>query len=487
MGKNTILGLIAFCIPLQAYAADQTIFTTQKPAVTGARDGVEYELGMRFSSAKDGQIKAIRFYKSPGETGAHTGKIYSASGQILAQVSFSAETACVTGSGCWQQQALSAPLSIAAGTEYVVSVNTGNQYYVATNYGLDAPVVSGDLTTAVGGNGVYGPVGSKPGNSYQNSNYFRDVVFAASSAPVVISKFKLGDRVQAWRQVNVRGTPALNGTLLGTQPNGAMGKLIAGPTAANGYIWWRIDYDNGVDGFSGEDNFNLASASPPPPSPSPAPAPAPSPSPSPVSGPPLTFNDARFNNAISIPGPLSIPVGGSLTDRSIEEFSGDSTIFCGGSCNMTRVRVNSRECVRLTSGNMVITDSYLEATGQGDDHADGIQAYSPGSHGTLTLRNTSIVAHNTAATAGIFIADNWKADMVDLENVMFKGGPYGFRLHEDGYTAGHLRMKNVCFVGPFGFGMMIIDPLAIIDEWTNVNECVIQNGQLVITKPIPRP
>lgn len=218
----------------------------------------------------------------------------------------------------------------------------------------------------------------------------------------------------------------------------------------------------------------------------PAPTPAPGPAPSVFSGPPLNPSDLRFTNVVSISTTVNIKNGGSLSDRSIEEYSGGSTINCEGSCTLSRIRVSSREVVRVIKNDVVISDSYLEATGVGDDHADVIQAYGPGNSGTLTLRNTSIVAHNTAATAGIFVADNWKPDLVDLENVMFSGGPFGLRLHADGYSNAHLRMKDVCFVGPFGFNRMLIDGF-IIDEWTNVNDCVIQNGQLIITKAIPRP
>lgn len=203
-------------------------------------------------------------------------------------------------------------------------------------------------------------------------------------------------------------------------------------------------------------------------------------------GPPLSFDDVRFANIASRTTPISIANGGSLTGMSIVEGSGDPTIVCQGSCTLTGVRVDSRECIRAVKGNLVISDSYLEATGDGDDHADVIQAYGPGNNGTLTLRNTSIVAHNTAATAGIFVADSWKPDLIDLENVMFSGGPFGLRLHADGYANAHLRMKNVCFVGPFLYNRMLIEGF-IIDEWTNVNDCVIQNGQLVVTKAIPRP
>jgi hypothetical protein len=134
---------------------------------------------MRFKVSSSGVIKAIRFYKSRGETGVHTGKIYSASGTLLASVRFSGETA----SG-WQSQALATPLNVAINTVYVVSVNTGNQYYVATNGGLASGLTNGQISAIAGpNNGVYGPVGSMPTRSYQSSNYFRDVVFTAGNSP----------------------------------------------------------------------------------------------------------------------------------------------------------------------------------------------------------------------------------------------------------------------------------------------------------------
>ncbi|MEZ0391079.1 MAG: hypothetical protein ACAH59_02610, partial [Pseudobdellovibrionaceae bacterium] len=41
---------------------------------------------------------------------------------------------------------------------------------------------NGSLRSVVGSNGVYGPVGARPTSSYQNSNYFRDIVFVADSS-----------------------------------------------------------------------------------------------------------------------------------------------------------------------------------------------------------------------------------------------------------------------------------------------------------------
>ena len=63
-----------------------SLFTTQTPAQPNFTDGpgVDWEVGMRFVSSNTGSIQAIRYYKSPSETGTHVGRIWSATGQQLA-------------------------------------------------------------------------------------------------------------------------------------------------------------------------------------------------------------------------------------------------------------------------------------------------------------------------------------------------------------------------------------------------------------------
>ncbi|MGZ3782341.1 MAG: DUF4082 domain-containing protein [Pseudobdellovibrionaceae bacterium] len=158
-------------------SASQTLLTSQIPKSLQVSDGsnVNYELGMRFYSTQAGKITSIRFYKSAAETGTHVGKIYSSSGQLLGQVTFTNETA-----SDWQQADLAAPIAITANTEYTVSVNTGNSYYVDTVSGMASQITNGKLNSVVGSNGVYGPVGVRPTTSWQNSNYFRDIVFVPS-------------------------------------------------------------------------------------------------------------------------------------------------------------------------------------------------------------------------------------------------------------------------------------------------------------------
>lgn len=171
--------------------AAYTVLTTQTPDVSGT-DG-PYEMGMKFSSSVPGVITKIRFLKASSEGTGHTGKLWSASTQTqLASVSFTAETA----SG-WQEATLSTPYAILPDTVYVVSVNTIGGYS-ATPLELATAITNGPLSSVAGNNGVYGTVNSYPASSYNNTNYFRDVVFVpadteAPTAPASLAATNITD------------------------------------------------------------------------------------------------------------------------------------------------------------------------------------------------------------------------------------------------------------------------------------------------------
>jgi uncharacterized repeat protein (TIGR01451 family) len=204
-------------------AAAATLFTTQTPAATFS-DG-PYELGMKFQSSAAGTITAIRYYKDPGESATgHVGHLWDASGNLLATVNFSGESA----SG-WQQQGLSAAVAIQAGKTYVVSVNSVSNY-VATAQGLAAAVVNASLSSvADGANGVYGNPGVFPNSSFNSTNYFRDVVFQPNV--VQASQCISGEK---YVSVNGPGGPFVRNSVTSNNPNtGAANPLIASVPGAN--------------------------------------------------------------------------------------------------------------------------------------------------------------------------------------------------------------------------------------------------------------
>lgn len=180
-----------------------SVFTTQTPATSGT-DG-PYELGMKFQSSSDGTITKIRYYKVNDEDGSHTGRIWSSSGTQLASVSFSGET-----SSGWQEATLGTPLNILANTTYVVTVNS-NSAYGATNNGLQSVVSNGPLSSiADGSNGIYGTINTFPTNSWQNSNYFRDVVFVSGSSTVAVTGVSVSPTSAS---LDVDGTQQLTATI----------------------------------------------------------------------------------------------------------------------------------------------------------------------------------------------------------------------------------------------------------------------------------
>jgi YVTN family beta-propeller protein len=97
--------------------------STAQPAVASASETSPVNLGVQFTSAVNGQITGIRFYKGPGNTGTHTGELWTASGTLLGKVTFTGESA----SG-WQEADFSSPVAVTGGTTYVASYfapNTG--------------------------------------------------------------------------------------------------------------------------------------------------------------------------------------------------------------------------------------------------------------------------------------------------------------------------------------------------------------------------
>jgi hypothetical protein len=156
-----------------------TVLTTERPTLPPVAD-LPVELGMKFKSSTPGTITRFRYYKVAGETGTHTGRLWSADGRLLKTAVFPAETD--TG---WQTVTLDTPYTVSADTVYIIAVNALS-YYAATWYGLATAVSNGPLSSIGGNNGVYNyTTGGFPTGSYNNTNYFRDVEFVpAQDDPV---------------------------------------------------------------------------------------------------------------------------------------------------------------------------------------------------------------------------------------------------------------------------------------------------------------
>jgi len=169
------------------------------PVNASSNDSTELELGMQFQSSVAGYVTGIRFYKGTGNTGTHTGSLWTTTGQKLASGTFTNETA--TG---WQTMTFARSVPIQANTTYEVSYHDPLGHYAAdSNYFTNGPATLQPMTgmqgTSTAPNGLFsvGPT-SFPNNSFQNSNYWVDPVFNTVPAPNI-------------QPPNVLGTTPTNG------------------------------------------------------------------------------------------------------------------------------------------------------------------------------------------------------------------------------------------------------------------------------------
>ncbi|MFY9976409.1 MAG: N,N-dimethylformamidase beta subunit family domain-containing protein, partial [Chromatiaceae bacterium] len=152
------------------------------PGLVADSDTSAVELGVKFRSGVDGFITGLRFYKSAGNTGPHVGSLWSSGGTLLAQVTFTNETA----SG-WQEASFTSPVAITADTVYVASYHAPVGRYSADTGYFASAYTNGPLTALASSesvNGVYQyGLGGFPTSSYLSTNYWVDVIMTTSSGP----------------------------------------------------------------------------------------------------------------------------------------------------------------------------------------------------------------------------------------------------------------------------------------------------------------
>ncbi|HSW75197.1 MAG TPA: DUF4082 domain-containing protein [Candidatus Saccharimonadales bacterium] len=160
------------------------------PNVDAESDSNAVSLGVQFQSQTAGYISGVRFYKGSGNGGTHVGSLWTAKHTLLAQATFSNESA----SG-WQDVTFSDMIPVAANTTYIASYFAPQGHYSYTANGLangitNAPLVALPGSSTAGGNGVYsygiGP--EVPINSTTGADYAVDVDFTTSYVAPTITQ-----------------------------------------------------------------------------------------------------------------------------------------------------------------------------------------------------------------------------------------------------------------------------------------------------------
>ena len=171
------------------------------PAVASVAGGGAAELGVRFTADVDGLVSGVRFFKGPGNTGAHVGSLWRGDGRLLASARFTNES-----SAGWQTVMFSSPVSVRAGTTYVASYSAPEGGYAVTRGGLSRRVSAPPLHVVADG-GVRTSGSGFPSRS-SSTNYWVDVVFSRApdtTPPAVVSR----SPVDGERSVSPSVSPAV--------------------------------------------------------------------------------------------------------------------------------------------------------------------------------------------------------------------------------------------------------------------------------------
>ena len=178
--------------------------STATPGTSDTNQTNPVELGVKFTSSSSGFITGLRFYKGVNNTGTHVGNLWSSTGTLLANATFTGESAAG-----WQQVNFSPPVAITANTVYVASYfSPTGDFAVDRNYfnvAATNPPLQALQNGASGPNGVYNYGGSSafPTTSFSASNYWVDVVFNSSGGSGALT---------IWPSTATPGTPDTNQT-----------------------------------------------------------------------------------------------------------------------------------------------------------------------------------------------------------------------------------------------------------------------------------
>lgn len=143
------------------------------PAIAVENDKSSVELGMRFQVTTDGEIEAFRVWRGDANDADMPVTLWAADGTKIATATFAD-----TDSQGWQEVRLDSPVAVQAGQTYTVSYHAPQGQYAVSENGFNNGMTSGSISVESGA-GVfnYGSGGSAPTQSYNNSNYWIDVVF----------------------------------------------------------------------------------------------------------------------------------------------------------------------------------------------------------------------------------------------------------------------------------------------------------------------
>ena len=182
-GQEATTGTVNVAV-VEPFAAEGLFTSSQTPSILSDPDPAQVNLGVKFVASEAGSIAGLKYYRGANDQGTHTGSLWSSTGQLLATATFAAETA----SG-WQTVYFSSPVTITPDTTYIASYHS-NGHYTATGDFFISDYTNDDRSLSAPGPGAgvytYGAGGLFP-TTTSNANYWVDVLFASSGAPIAVN------------------------------------------------------------------------------------------------------------------------------------------------------------------------------------------------------------------------------------------------------------------------------------------------------------
>jgi len=219
-----------------------------KPAEETALDRDGIEVGVRFQTSIGGEIEGIRFYKGFYNIGTHVVNLWDDQGNLIATATSTKADESLSG---WQTVLFDNPVQIQAGKTYTASYFTKGYYSLDTQY-FTSPITRGPITVQPGA-GVFTYTttpGVFPTESFQNSNYWVDVVFDAGPNTQPVAEDDSGFMVYR------NGKLTLSFAALTANDNDADGDLLSILSvggAQNGTV--TLNFQTGTVTFRPDDGY----------------------------------------------------------------------------------------------------------------------------------------------------------------------------------------------------------------------------------------
>lgn len=160
-------------------AGQQTLLpAAAAPAAPGRHvDLRPVELGLRFDLIAPAEVSGLRYFRTGGDSVAHTARLWDPAGRALGSLTFPAATTVG-----WQYASFDQPLPLGAGKGYTASYHTSVGYAAEPGwFGRPHPGGS-SLGTATAGVYTYSSSTALPSSSYKGANYWVDLLLRARSA-----------------------------------------------------------------------------------------------------------------------------------------------------------------------------------------------------------------------------------------------------------------------------------------------------------------